>query len=384
MPELPAVLRRTLPAFDQAVLTAAAEGGPDLVRKTVDGIRSLEHAEETIARVRRSAAVVIERTRERNGTPRDVVIAALEAAGVPAEEAGTILADGEGAGEERIPEGEPPPLPPAPEPSGVTVPSSREEPVSPAPRNRLEESRKRRDRIVELLEERPRSIKALAVELGVDITTVRNALGPLGSEGRAMATTERAFDWPGAVPGKGRPSVVWGTKDFAPPPDDEPDEALLARAAVTSARLADRLAGVTGDELGRAPIVVGPLEVAGVVERLGDVQDRVPDEPEPPAEVQDLVVPDAPAAEPVQDLVEPAAARRLLARCAESRRAHAALAQEVAQLAAEMVEAAEGELPEGLLCARYLAALLRRIEAGDTSSELLDRFERVAGLHDGR
>jgi hypothetical protein len=253
--------------------------------------------------------------------------------------------------------------------------------VHPASTEGREAARRRRDRVEELLREGPRSVKALAVELSEDVKRIRRTLQALGDEDRAMATLEYAFDWPGAEPGKGRSSVVWSLKGF-----EERDVAdVLADAAALCARVDDRLAGDDGDDLGRSPVVVGPVEVAGVVEHLGVVQDLVRDEPEQEEEeVQDLVVPDVPAREQVQDLVEPGAARRLLERCAESRRSHAALAQEVAALAAEMVEAAEGELPEGLLRARYLAALLRRIEEGDTTAGMLDRFERVAGLHAGR
>lgn len=248
--------------------------------------------------------------------------------------------------------------------------------MHPASTEGREAARRRRDRVEELLREGPRSVKALAVELSEDVKRIRRTLQALGDEDRAMATLEYAFDWPGAEPGKGRSSVVWCLKGF----EERDVEDVLADAAVLCARVDDRLAGDDGDELGRSPIVVGPVEVASVVERLGVVQDRVFDEPEQEEEVQDLVVPDVLAREPVQDLVEPGAPRRLLERCAESRRSHAALAQEVAALAAEMVEAAEGELPEGLLRARYLAALLRRIEEGDTTAGMLDRFERVAGL----
>lgn len=92
----------------------------------------------------------------------------------------------------------------------------------------------------------------------------------------------------------------------------------------------------------------------------------------------------APPAEPPPAVSAPRAPtpaeERLLAdvrrRMRESQRETARIGREMAQLAVEMAD----ELPDELLRARYLAVLLKRIEAGDTSSDLLDRFERLAGF----
>lgn len=65
-------------------------------------------------------------------------------------------------------------------------------------------------------------------------------------------------------------------------------------------------------------------------------------------------------------------------RIEQSRRATARIADDVVALASEMAD----ELPPDLLRARYLAVLLKRIEAGDTSPDLLDRFERLAGFEE--
>jgi hypothetical protein len=69
--------------------------------------------------------------------------------------------------------------------------------------------------------------------------------------------------------------------------------------------------------------------------------------------------------------VEPPALDVLRGRAAE-------LAQQLMAEAEKIAEMADAAVPETLLRARYIAALLHRIEAGDTSPELLDRFERLA------
>lgn len=69
--------------------------------------------------------------------------------------------------------------------------------------------------------------------------------------------------------------------------------------------------------------------------------------------------------------VEPPAIDVLRQRAADT-------AQQLMAEAERLAEAADMAVPETLLRARYIAALLGRIEAGDTSPDLLDRFERLA------
>jgi hypothetical protein len=70
-------------------------------------------------------------------------------------------------------------------------------------------------------------------------------------------------------------------------------------------------------------------------------------------------------------------------RVEDGRREHVRIAAELYDAVADAAQQLDGALPETLLRARYLAALLKRIEQGDTSPELLDRFERLAGMVEG-
>jgi hypothetical protein len=78
------------------------------------------------------------------------------------------------------------------------------------------------------------------------------------------------------------------------------------------------------------------------------------------------------------DPVKVAQAHALLADIAASRAHAAELATRIYAEAEALAQMADAAVPETLLRARYIAALLHRIEEGDTSAELLDRFERLA------
>lgn len=112
-----------------------------------------------------------------------------------------------------------------------------------------------------------------------------------------------------------------------------------------------------GEDLPTGPLI--SADVPADEPALKPSQPLVMEEPEPEPETQDLV----PGPEPeTQDLVlaggEPEPGVQDLVRQREAS-------------------------PDASLHDRYLEALLIRIEGGDTSPELLDRFERLTGLHTG-
>lgn len=156
----------------------------------------------------------------------------------------------------------------------------------------------------------------------------------------------------------------------------------LARAevreagSIRQADLRDRL-GIKSPEM--AGIARWLSEQPGV--SVGPSVSRSPvfswEDPDLPAPAPAKVAPVEDASEPVDAVVvDVRAARGLLRSCEEARRAHERLAREVADLAVDMCE----QVPSVLLRERYLAALLKRIDEGDTDPGLLDRFERLAGF----
>lgn len=396
MPEpvvLPDVLRSRLSQHEQNVLLMSTRGGARAVRD-LEGVASIEDAERQVAAVKAKAAAVLAETaaaggksRHRNGSAaasgtrdcacgeqfvsrngdhrceecreastakselrREVERAALEAAGVSAEEPATI------AGRTGTDDARPRDAAEPPTQSPVPVPPFDEDDGGPArPLTTLElraAAMVRRERLVGLLREHgPLSAKRLTIELEASQNTVATDLKRLREGGVVQRTGEVAFDWRGASIGAGsgkggRASVVWElARDTAPSepvrvPDPVPD-----------------------------PVV--------------DVQDPVCEAEEPPVPVSD---PASLWGEPAALSTAPVGppplldgrARELLNRAAESAREHERIGREVAVLAAEMCEA----VPGVLLRERYVAALLRLIEGGETDAALLDRFERLAGLHD--
>lgn len=154
---------------------------------------------------------------------RDIVDAALDAAGVSAEQAGTIR-EGAAGGDPPV---QGPPIPPAapesefdddPEEPPVaddvaTEPETAANGNGGGPwRSQRERAEQRRAKIVRMLAEEPRSVKRLAVELEMGIEAVRSDLTILERDELAERSGERLYDWPGAPPeGRriGKPSVVW-------------------------------------------------------------------------------------------------------------------------------------------------------------------------------
>jgi hypothetical protein len=98
-------------------------------------------------------------------------------------------------------------------------------------------------------------------------------------------------------------------------------------------------------------------------------------------------LPHAEPERPVRSSASEAEARRVLrdvrAQIEASDVMRRALAQDILELGEEMARAADAAVPETLLRARYIAALLTRIEEGNTDPALLDRFERLAGIDGG-
>lgn len=156
---------------------------------------------------------------------RDIVDAALDAAGVPAEQADTIRVGSASGQSDDAPVG--PPIPPA-EPADTFDGEPEEPPVaddlateSEAAENgngagpwqsQRERAEQRRARIVRMLREEPRSVKRLAVELETGLEAVRSDLTILEREQLAERSGERLYDWPGAPPEGsriGKPSVGW-------------------------------------------------------------------------------------------------------------------------------------------------------------------------------
>lgn len=387
--ELPTVLRRELSPFECNVLSFNARGGVELVmREMGKSLPTRRDVESAIKSTKTKAATILARERGAgNGAParrRDrrgpgswvpegaVLDAALGVAGVTREEAGIMPGDG-GAGGARPPvKAGPPTLPPAPavvfDGNGSGPPRATDAPAPAAAASVPDQSgakgagqmtqmwkdaKARRERIVELLEERPRSAKALAHELDCKLEVVRDALNRLGAAELVERSGESVYDWPGADASRGKASQRWRPWTGAGAPREGTHKSVGAELVAEPQAQA---------ELDPPPA----QDVVSVPEQA--VQDVVSAAPEPAPDVQD------PAP------IDEAAARRVLARCEESRRAHARLAQEAVALAEEMIAAVDGELPDALLRARYLTVLLERIEAGDTSSELLDRFERLTGI----
>lgn len=160
----------------------------------------------------------------------------------------------------------------------------------------------------------------------------------------------------------------------------------------------------------RAMVGIGSPQMAGLVRQLeaqlviGDLVERSPllslaDEPadvEPPAApapeepvAEEPAEPEPAAAAPaVETPPEPSALspeqERMLTdirrRVADSFEESQTLARRLVREASEMAETYDVALPDEWLRARYVAALLKRIEQGDYSPDLLDRFERLSGL----
>lgn len=189
---------------------------------------------------------------------RDIVDAALDAAGVSAEQAGTIREDAAGGD----PSVQGPPIPPAASESEFDdepeEPAVAEEVAAETTSNGNGDASSmnamraaavaRRERILELLGAGDRSVKCLSVELDVGLDRVREDLALLEAGEKAERAGRNAWDWPGA-PGEGqrsgKPSVVWrlwtgngapkeGRRVEAPPeppaePEPEPDPETPAR-----------------------------------------------------------------------------------------------------------------------------------------------------------
>lgn len=336
---------------------------------------------------------------------RDVVVAALDAAGVTAEQGVTIHAEAVGSGSSSD---DPPPLPAAsadeefeyaaPDPprgksdAGFDMGAASDTAVRNGRAGGARAARaaaKRRAAIVEWLREHgPATVKQLAEVFEVDPQAARTDLLALKAwEPVAMVEqagkTERV--------GRGPVSVLW--------------------RALSSEELIEREAHLeVAEDAGSEPTPAGDPS-AGGVESSVDAEPELPagephfppEDPGPQLDDSETAAAESPApaelpasrpasADSFDDVVE--RARRspdpagmvavsggdppvvpMLPRPPVESDAARRL-REVELLAAEL----DDELPPTLLRARYLAALLKRIEAGNTDAALLDRFERLAGF----
>jgi hypothetical protein len=138
-------------------------------------------------------------------------------------------------------------------------------------------------------------------------------------------------------------------------------------------------AGVEGDEAPAAETPAGAAALAPVDDgaEFGTLTREQVREALPHAEPE----------RPVRSTTSEAEARRVLrdvrTQIEASDVMRRALAQDILELGEEMARAADAAVPETLLRARYIAALLTRIEEGNTDPALLDRFERLAGIDGG-
>jgi hypothetical protein len=370
---------------------------------------------------------------------RDVIDVALDVAGVPAGEADTIRAEADGAGS---PDGDPPPASSASAEEGFEYerpdPAPREEEEAAVSRRSGADARReawrRREAIVELLRARgPMSATALRDVVGGTPHRIRQDLAALEATGVGLVvpTGEEMHH------GRGRASHVWravseeelcereAQLDEDPAEDATSDGGDPSATGVESSTAAPELpaadphppcevGGLGSEDSDAAPESPAPADPPASSpapddspdtppareaepDELGGVPPSQPSPDEPadvvdrvkrsPAPVREVVVGDA-GDDPAVPLTPRAAApsredallRRVRREREESDRRLADIAAELLREGEELAASLDGALPETLLRARYLAALLKQIEQGDTSPELLDRFERLAGF----
>lgn len=99
----------------------------------------------------------------------------------------------------------------------VRFPAETHHPATAASRELI---RARREKVLAVLMERPRTQRALCFDCEMRAPLMRTTLTGLADEGKARRTEYTAHDWQGSGKGRGRPSHVWEAIDgpaYAPP-----------------------------------------------------------------------------------------------------------------------------------------------------------------------
>lgn len=328
IPRLPEVLRRRLSVFEQNVLRFAADGGPDLVYSNLN-TKTKEAAVEVIERTKEKAARILgdelaeKKSNGSNGT-------------APAREEWPHT---DAAVRRQLP-------PPDAESQREVAAAKRRrdcfrdrDSILPPEHEEMEEEtlpRRRQDELkdeaLRILDDGPMRQAELAKALGLDapqMSILKRRLGDAIEEGERVNRSP-ILSLRGAAEDEDR------SEDRSD--DRENDRDSAHESAHESAQM-----DASVDTPDPANTESATRAEPGKAERLDDGELR-----EVGPEAEDLT-----------------AARKLV---------------ETIRRAGDLAAAVDVALPDELLKARYLAALLRRIEEGDTSADLLDRFERLAGL----
>lgn len=373
---LPAVLRRRLSTTEQNVLTLSKRPDPVYAVRNVLGLASDEQARELIERTKAKAAQILDGELSSNGGLK-MVRCACGTEFVPrAGDGGKCSACRQG-GAIRAPRPKPggrpkitlPPLQPPQHPRGNSrrarkaeqrEQSERARERMPMPSARDLEP-EREEQAVQPMPTRPPAARIPPA----DAERKDRALALLREEGpmRQADLTRRLRISSPAM------SILKRYLRAEVEEVDRVDQSPVLRLRGDEREFSQRNGEIGGEEPEESPEISAEESdhESAHMDASVDTSADTSDDEEPPARVEGERVDDGKLREPTPDEEAQSAAALLIRRLHEVER---------------LVEDIDGAVPPVLLKARYLAALLAKIEGGDTSPELLDRFERLSGITD--